>query len=80
MKIALDVMGGDNAPQSNILGVKRFLNSNQSAKIVLVGDESIIKEQIVFALESLDRLSKHDCSSIIKFFDIENLEKMENVS
>ena len=48
MKIALDVMGGDNAPSSNILGVKRFLNNNPPSdiKIILVGDESLISEQL----------------------------------
>jgi len=48
MKIALDVMGGDNAPTSNILGVKRFLDNNSTLdiKIILVGDESIISEEL----------------------------------
>ena len=36
MKIALDVMGGDNAPTSNILGVKRFLNNNPSLDINII--------------------------------------------
>ena len=38
MKIALDAMGGDNAPKSNILGVKKFLNSNPNVRVILVGD------------------------------------------
>jgi len=48
MKIALDVMGGDNAPTSNILGVKRFLNNNPSLdiNIILVGDESLIAREL----------------------------------
>ena len=48
MKIALDVMGGDNAPTSNILGVKRFLNNKPppDIKIILVGDESLIHKQL----------------------------------
>ena len=28
IKIALDMMGGDNAPSSNIIGAIDFLNSN----------------------------------------------------
>ena len=46
MKIALDAMGGDNAPKSNILGVKKFLNSNPNVRVILVGDEPLIKEQL----------------------------------
>ena len=46
MKIALDVMGGDNAPQSNILGAKKFLESNKDVSLVLVGDQSIINDQL----------------------------------
>ena len=43
IKIALDVMGGDNAPQSNINGAIDFLKENQGAvKIYMVGDESKI--------------------------------------
>ena len=66
MKIALDVMGGDNAPQSNILGVKRFLNTNQSTKLLLVGDESTIKEQIkIHEIKDLDRVEIHHCTDIV---------------
>ena len=46
MKIALDAMGGDNAPKSNILGVKKFLNSNPNVRVILVGDEPLLKEQL----------------------------------
>ena len=66
MKIALDVMGGDNAPQSNILGVKRFLSSNQSTKLFLVGDESIIKEQIkIHGISDLSRIEIHHCTDVV---------------
>ena len=48
MKIALDVMGGDNAPQSNILGAKHFIESidDPEVKVILCGPESIIKEEM----------------------------------
>ena len=46
IKIALDMMGGDNAPSSNIGGVVEFLSeSDNSTKIYLVGkSDSISKE------------------------------------
>ena len=56
MKIALDAMGGDNAPKSNILGVKKFLNSNSNVRVILVGDESLIKEQL--KINKINDLSK----------------------
>ena len=48
MKIALDVMGGDNAPYSTLQGTKLFLDSTLSSKtkIVLVGDKELIENQI----------------------------------
>ena len=44
MKISIDVMGGDNAPLSNIRGAVDFLSkhSNSNVEIIFVGDESRI--------------------------------------
>ena len=50
MKIGLDVLGGDYAPNSNILGAieaQKVLNEGQ--RIVLLGDEEEIKKRIVEA-------------------------------
>ena len=40
MKIALDIMAGDNAPYSNILGAKLFVEAtpNSNIKIILVAN------------------------------------------
>ena len=47
IKIALDVMGGDNAPVSTINGAITFLNNNDdSVKIYLVGPKEVIKAQL----------------------------------
>ena len=47
VKIALDIMGGDNAPQSNINGAIDFLKENQdSVKIYMVGDEKYILPEL----------------------------------
>ena len=45
MKILLDVMGGDNAPDANIKGAINAINKI-SAEIVLIGKEEIIKDRI----------------------------------
>ena len=50
MKIALDVFGGDNAPESNIQGVFSYLDQygDSAEEIILLGDgaeiETIIKK------------------------------------
>ena len=47
IKIALDIMGGDNAPYSNIDGAIDFLNENHSSvKLYLVGDKKLITSHI----------------------------------
>ena len=44
MKIAIDVMGGDFAPQELVAGAKSYLQENGEAGLILVGDEKIIRE------------------------------------
>ena len=48
MRIALDVMGGDHAPFSNIEGALLYLNDykNPQTQIILVGNKSIIEKTI----------------------------------
>ena len=48
IKIALDVMGGDNAPVSTINGAIDFLHHNDdgSVKLYLVGPKKNIKTQL----------------------------------
>ena len=45
MKILLDAMGGDNAPDANIKGVVQAINKVK-AEVVLVGKEEIIRSKI----------------------------------
>ena len=40
IQIALDIMGGDNAPHSNIDGAVKFLDSHKDVKLYFVGDET----------------------------------------
>ena len=48
MKIALDVLGGDNSPHSNIDGAVDYLTEygENAADLILVGDQNIIKSRI----------------------------------
>ena len=46
--IAIDAMGGENAPYKNIEGIKLFLDKNKSNDYFfnIYGDEKIIKDEI----------------------------------
>ena len=44
--IAIDAMGGDNAPFEIIKGAIEALNENKQIKIILVGKEQIIAEEL----------------------------------
>ncbi len=44
VKIAVDAMGGDNAPVEIVKGAVRFVNEYKDAKVFLFGDESAISE------------------------------------
>ena len=46
INIALDIMGGDNAPLSNIDGAVKFLDSHKDVKLYFVGDKSQINDYI----------------------------------
>ena len=45
LKILLDAMGGDNAPDANIKGAVSAINEVE-AEVVLIGKEEVIKEKI----------------------------------
>lgn len=45
MKILLDAMGGDNAPEATIKGAVRAINQIE-AEVILVGNENIIREKV----------------------------------
>ena len=45
MKILLDAMGGDNAPDANIKGAVNAINQIK-ADVVLIGKEDVIKSKI----------------------------------
>lgn len=45
MKIILDAMGGDNAPDANIKGAINAINKVK-AEVVLVGKEDIIRTKV----------------------------------
>ena len=74
MKIILDAMGGDNAPDANIKGAVNAVNKVK-ADIILVGKEEIIREKIKEFYgkemeEISDRLKIKNATETIEMEDI----------
>ena len=73
MKILLDAMGGDNAPDANIKGAVNAINKVK-AEVVLIGKEEIIRSKIKEfygkELEEIsDRLKIHNSTDTIEMED-----------
>ena len=74
MKIILDAMGGDNAPDATIKGAVRAIKEIDS-KIILVGNKEIINSKIkeFYGKESIeeisDRIKIHHTTETIEMED-----------
>lgn len=68
VNVALDAMGGDNAPYEVIKGALDALKESSSIKIYLCGDETAIKENLdkIAPMYSSDRLEIVHCSEVIE--------------
>ena len=74
MRILLDAMGGDNAPDANIKGAVQAINDIE-AEVVLIGNEEIIKSRVkeLYGKELLEissRLTIHNASETIEMEDV----------
>ena len=46
VRVAVDAMGGDNAPASTVKGAVDALNKSQEISVFLVGQEEVIKKEL----------------------------------
>ena len=75
MKILLDAMGGDNAPDANIKGAIKA-SKEINSEIVLIGNEDVIKKKIkeFYGKDDIKEISKnvsiHHCTEQIEMEDI----------
>ena len=75
MKILLDAMGGDNAPDASIRGAVRAVKEIES-EIILIGNKEIINKKIkeIYNKENIseisDRLKIHNATETIEMEDI----------
>ncbi|MCR4650700.1 MAG: phosphate acyltransferase PlsX [Lachnospiraceae bacterium] len=65
-KVALDAMGGDNAPACNVEGAVLAVNDNDHLKVVLVGDEKQISEELSKYTYDKSRIVVEHASEIIE--------------
>lgn len=73
INIGIDIFGGDNAPNSNIEGVKEFLTNHidllDSYTLFLFGDNSIIQSELGEELCSKPYIHVVDCKEVISYND-----------
>ncbi len=70
MKIVVDTMGGDNAPFINIEGTIQYLNDPKSkGEIVLVGPETLIREELQSRSFESPRLHIQNASQVVTMED-----------
>ena len=56
VKVAVDAMGGDNAPQETVKGAVEAVQESSSLKVFLVGKEEIIKNELMKYSYDQDRV------------------------
>lgn len=66
VKVAVDAMGGDNAPQSTVKGAVDALNKSQEIFVYLVGQEEVLKAELEQYDYPKDRLKIVHASEIIE--------------
>ena len=65
MKIVVDAMGGDNAPQEIVKGAAMALAKDKDLKVVLTGDEQKIKSTLAGLTYDKARLEVINCTEVI---------------
>lgn len=66
VKVALDAMGGDNAPAEIVKGAVEALNENDKLKVVTVGDETAIKAELAKYTYDTSRLEIVHTTEVIE--------------
>lgn len=70
MRIAIDAMGGDNAPQAAVEGALLFSKESRGKhSLVLLGDRSRIEEEIRRLNFSSQNISVEHCSQVVEMWD-----------
>lgn len=65
-KIAVDVMGGDNAPVEPVKGVVAAINENKKIKVYLVGKKEVVEEELAKYTYDTNQVEVVDAREVIE--------------
>jgi glycerol-3-phosphate acyltransferase PlsX len=71
MRIALDAMGGDHAPEQTVKGTYNFLQNypDEDISIILIGPEDALKSELRKHAFDLDRIEIVNASDVVDMYD-----------
>lgn len=69
MKVVLDAMGGDHAPQVNIEGAVETVQELDDIEVILVGDETAIRKELKGKKYRTDRISIVHASQVVEMHE-----------
>lgn len=64
--VALDAMGGDNAPSEMVKGAVDAVNLNEEVKVILVGKEEVLKSELTSHNYPADRIEIKNATEVIE--------------
>ncbi|MBQ9033898.1 MAG: phosphate acyltransferase, partial [Lachnospiraceae bacterium] len=64
--VAVDAMGGDNAPEEIIKGTVNALNACPNLKVTLAGQEAVVKAELDKLSYPADRVTILNCTEVIE--------------
>jgi len=69
MKVVLDAMGGDHAPQMNIEGAVQTVQESDDTEVILVGDETAIRKELKGRKYKAERISVVHASQVVEMHE-----------
>ncbi len=80
--IALDAMGGDNAPVNDVAGAVKTVRETGNINIILVGKQEVIEKELKKHSYDVNRISIYNCSEVIGMHEspAESLKKKPDSS
>ena len=66
VKVALDAMGGDNAPVAIVQGAVDAINTSKDIKVYLVGKEALVKEELAKYSYNAEQMEVVDATEVIE--------------
>ena len=69
VKVALDAMGGDNAPGAIVQGAIDAVNESKDIKVYLVGKENLVKEELSKYTYDAKQIQVVDATEVIEMAD-----------